>query len=234
MNILAIGAHPDDLEMMCGGTLAKYAAQGHQVCMVHVSAGDVGHMIIPPDELAVIRAREAREAGALIGAEVISLEEKDLFICSDNLETRRKIVDVIRTVRPDMILTHSPRDYMDDHEETSRLVYRATMTATVPYYRTERPSYPKLTPLYYFEPLAGVDSLPEEYVDITDYIDIKMAMLAKHASQHEWLKEHDGMDMPDLARTLSRLRGYQCGTTHAEGFTGCRRFHKLRAVRMLP
>jgi LmbE family N-acetylglucosaminyl deacetylase len=123
---------------------------------------------------------------------------------------------------------------MDDHDETSRLVYRATMAATVPYYRTGKPYYPRLTPLYYFEPLAGVNSLPEEYVDITDFLEVKMAMLGKHVSQHAWLKEHDGMDMPDLARTLSRLRGYQCGTGYAEGFTCCRQYHKLSTVRLLP
>lgn len=234
MNVLAIGAHPDDLEMLCGGTLAKYAAQGHRVSMIHVSTGNVGHRVIPQDELILTRAREAREAGALIGAEVISLGEMDLHIRAENMSTRDKIVDVIRQTRPDIIITHNPRDYMDDHEETSRLVYEATMAATVPRHKTRYEHYDRMTPLYYMEPVAGVNSLPEEYVDITDFIEVKLEMLGKHISQHRWLKEHDDMDVIDLTRTLSRLRGYQCDTGYAEGFTCCRQYHKLRAGRMLP
>lgn len=234
MNILAIGAHPDDLEMLCGGTLAKYAAQGHKVFMVHVSTGNVGHMVIPPAELMKIRAQEAKEAGALIGAEVISLGEMDLFVRSENMKTRDKIIDVIRMAKPDIIITHNPHDYMDDHEETSRLVYEATMAATVPHHKTEYGHYGKLTPLYYMEPAVGVNSCPEEYVDITEFIEIKIEMLGKHVSQHKWLWDHDGMDMLDLSRTMSRLRGYQCDTGHAEGFTHCRQYHKLSTRRLLP
>lgn len=234
MNVLAIGAHPDDLEMQCGGTLARYAAEGHNVTMVHVSTGNVGHMVIPPAELIEIRAAEAKAAGALIGAEVISLGEMDLYVRSDNMASRDKVIDVIRKTKPDIIITHNPHDYMDDHEETSRLVYGATMAATVPHQKTRYEHWGKLTPLYYMEPAAGVDSLPEEFVDITDYIDIKLKMLACHVSQHKWLKEHDNMDVIDLARTLSRLRGYQCDVGYAEGFTSMRQYHKLSTRRLLP
>lgn len=234
MNVLAIGAHPDDLEMMCGGTLARYAAQGDKVFMVHAATGNVGHMVIPPEELIRIRAKEAEEAGAVIGAEVISLELSDLFVRSDDMKARDMVIDVIRYAKPDIIITHAPQDYMDDHEETSRLVYEATMAATVPHHRTEHPNVEKMTPLFYMEPTAGVNSFPEEFVDITDFIGVKLEMLAKHVSQHKWLREHDGMDVLDLARTLSRLRGYQCDTGHAEGFTYCRQYHKLTTRRLLP
>jgi LmbE family N-acetylglucosaminyl deacetylase len=234
MNVLAIGAHPDDLEMMCGGTLAKYGALGHKVFMVHVSTGNAGHMIISPGELIAIRACEAQEAGKLIGATVISLGEMDLFVRSENMKTRDKLVDVIRYAKPDIIITHNPNDYMDDHEETSRLVFEATMAATVPHHKTEHGHFGKLTPLYYMEPTAGVNSLPEEYVDITDFIDIKLEMLGKHKSQHKWLLEHDGMDVIDLARTLAKLRGYQCDTGYAEGFTSCKQYHKISTRRLLP
>jgi N-acetylglucosamine malate deacetylase 1 len=234
MNILAIGAHPDDLEMMCGGTLAKYAAGGHKIFMVHVATGNVGHKTIPPEELAAIRAEEARQAGALIGAEVISLGEDDLFIRSDNMKSREKIVDIIRYAKPDVIITHNPEDYMDDHEETSRLVYEASMAATVPHYPTRHEYYGRLTPIYYMEPVAGVNSLPGEFVDITSFIDIKLEMLGKHVSQHQWLMDHDHFDVLDMARTLSRLRGYQCDVAYAEGFTYCRQYHKLMTCRLLP
>ena len=234
MNILAIGAHPDDLEMLCGGTLAKFAARGDSVFMVHVATGNVGHMAISPEELIYIRAREAEEAGALINAEVISLNESDLYVRSNDMKTRDKVVDVIRRVKPDIIITHNHQDYMDDHEETSRLVYEATMAATAPHHKTEYGHFNRLTPLYYMEPVAGVHSLPEEYVDISGFIDLKLDMLGKHESQHQWLKEHDNMDVLDLARTLARLRGYQCDVKYAEGFTHCKQYHKLSTRRLLP
>jgi LmbE family N-acetylglucosaminyl deacetylase len=234
MNILAIGAHPDDLEILCGGTLAKYASQGHKVVMVHVSTGNVGHTVLRPEELIKIRAQEAREAGALIGAEVISLNEMDLFVQSDNMKARDKVIDIIRYTKPDIIITQSPHDYMDDHEETSRLVYRATMAASVPHYKSKYEHYDKLTALYYMEPAGGVNSFPEEFVDITDFIDVKMEMVEKHVSQHKWIREHDGLDILDMTRTLSKMRGYQCGVGYAEGFAHCKQYLKLSTRRLLP
>lgn len=234
MNVLAIGAHPDDLEMSCGGTLAKYSAEGHKVFMCVVSSGNVGHRIILPEELIEIRKNEALESGKLIGAEVILLGEYDLFVRSDNMKTREKIVDVIRYSKPDIIITHSPNDYMDDHEETSKLVYEASMAASVPHYYTEHEFYPRIVPIYYMEPACGVNSLPSEYVDITGYIDIKLNMLGKHESQLKWLRDHDNMDVLDLAKTMSKFRGYQCDTGYAEGFNYCKAYHKLSTKRLLP
>ena len=234
MNILAIGAHPDDLEIGCGGTLAKYAANGHKVFMCHVAGGNVGHKVIPPGELVKIRAQEARDAGALIGAEVFSLEESDLFIRSDNMKTREKIVDLIRYSKPDIIITHNPSDYMDDHEETSRLVFGASMAATVPHYKTKHECHPNLTPIYYMEPAGGVNSIPTEYVDISDFIDTKIQMCRKHQSQITWLMDHDGRDFIDATLTAAKYRGYQCGVKYAEGFTYCRARGKLPVRRFLP
>jgi len=234
MNVLAIGAHPDDLELGCGGTLAKYASRGDRVVMCHVATGNVGHRIIMPGELVEIRAKEAQEAGKLIGAEVVSLGESDLYVRSDNMAARDKLVDVIRYAKPDIIITHSPHDYMDDHEETGRLVYEASMAATVPHHVTKYDFYPKLTPIYYMEPVCGVNSLPTEYVDISGFLDTKLKMMACHESQIKWLLDHDNMDFLDLAKTMAKFRGYQCDTGYAEGFTYCAAYHKLTTVRLLP
>ena len=104
MNVLAISAHPDDMEMFCAGTLAKCAARGDEVFVCHVSNGDLGHVIIPPDELTIIRANEAKRAGAMAGIEVISAGFDDLEIYDGNKEARDKIVDVIRYAQPDVII----------------------------------------------------------------------------------------------------------------------------------
>lgn len=115
MNVLAIGCHPDDLEIGCGGTLSAYAKQGHKVFMCHVANGDKGHAVIMPDELRNIRSREAEEGGRIIGAkEVISIDIPDLEVNSCNESTINKTIDLVRYVKPDVIITHSPQDYMQD------------------------------------------------------------------------------------------------------------------------
>ena len=96
MNVLAIGAHPDDIEIACAGTLAKCVKRGDKVIVCHVSRGDLGHVIIPPDELTGIRAEEARRAGALAGIEVICADFSDLDIYDNNKAARDRLVDVIR------------------------------------------------------------------------------------------------------------------------------------------
>ncbi|WJH32821.1 PIG-L family deacetylase [Paenibacillus sp. CC-CFT747] len=236
MNILAVGCHPDDLEIGCGGTLSKYAAQGHAVTMVHVANGNKGHKVIPSEELKRIRAQEARNAGALIGATVISLDVPDLAVRSDNDEWVRRLVDVIRQTEPDLIITHPPEDYMKDHMEVSKAVFDASFSATVPYYEASvpAPAHPKVAPIFYMDTLAGVGFLPEEYVDITDHIETKIAMNAAHESQIRWLYEHDGIDFLDFVRTVSKFRGLQCGAGFAEGFVQAKAWPRLTAGRLLP
>ncbi|HRU32240.1 MAG TPA: PIG-L family deacetylase, partial [bacterium] len=78
MRILAVGAHPDDLELLCAGTLAKYSKEGHTVVMAHMCNGNKGHFTIPPEELASIRAEEAKKSAEIIGAEIIQGEYPDL------------------------------------------------------------------------------------------------------------------------------------------------------------
>ncbi|BBI35200.1 PIG-L deacetylase family protein [Cohnella abietis] len=236
MNVLAVGCHPDDLEIGCGGTLAKLASQGHNVTMVHVANGDKGHKLIKPDELIQIRRLEAKAAGQLIGAEVISLEVPDLSVKSDQDELISKLVKVIRKVKPDYIITHPPEDYMKDHMEVSRAVFDASFAATVPNYNNEadEEAHDKVAPIYYMDTLAGVGFLPTEYVDISDFIETKIQMNDCHQSQIKWLYEHDGIDFLDFVRTVSKFRGLQCGKAYAEGFIQCQAWPRLTTVRLLP
>ncbi len=241
MNVLAIGCHPDDVEIACAGTLLKCRQRGDRVITCHVSTGNLGHVIIPPDELAVIRANEARTAGALGGIEVICAGFNDLEIYDGNKEARDKIVDVIKYADPDVIITHNPDDYMPDHTAVARLVFDASFTATLPNYALTSYTYSasdtppaKLVPIYYMDTLAGVDFVPTEFVDITDVIDLKLKMLECHASQLVWMREHDGIDFADMVKTCSRYRGYQCGAGYAEGFRQAQYYLKGTAKRLLP
>ena len=241
MRVLAIGCHPDDVEIACAGTLAKCVKRGDTVIVCHVSTGNLGHVIIPPDELAVIRANEAKKAGGLAGIEVICAGFNDLDIYADNKEARDKIVDVIRYADPDVIITHNPDDYMPDHTAVSKLVFDASFTATLPNYTNYPHVYSdpkgapaKLVPIYYMDTLAGVNFQPTEYVDISDVIDLKIEMLECHESQLVWMREHDGIDFADMVKTCSRYRGYQCGADYAEGFRPCQVYLKGTTKRLLP
>ena len=234
MNILAIGAHPDDIEIACAGTLAKCVKRGDRVIVCHVSNGNLGHVVIPPDELAEIRRKEARRAGSLAGIEVICAEFGDLDIFDNNKAARDRIVDVIRYANPDLIITHNPDDYMPDHTAVSRLVFDASFTATLPNYASKVQGAAKLVPIYYMDTLAGVNFQPTEYVDITDEIDLKLQMLNCHESQIVWMRDHDHIDFPDMVKTCSRYRGYQCGVAYAEGFRQCQVYLKGTAKRLLP
>jgi len=232
--VLAITTHPDDMEINCAGTLLKCALRGDRVVVCHLCNGDLGHEIIMPEELAKIRAEEAKTSGKLAGIEVIWGGFKDVEIYSDNKESRDKVVDVIRTVDPDFIITHDPNDYMPDHTATSRLVFDASFSATVPHYKTKVDKAARLVPIYYMDNLAGVNFIPEEYVDVTEHIDKKLEMLECHASQVVWMRDHDGIDFPDMVRTCSRYRGYQCGADYAEAFRMCKAYLKGTTKRLLP
>lgn len=217
MRILAVGAHPDDLEILCAGTLAKYRARGDDVIMCHVANGDKGHFVIPPEELTRLRAQEAREAAAVIGAVCVAMDFLDVELY-DTPDARERFIDMVRAARPDVVITHHPDDYHTDHQLASSLTIDATFGATVPHIKTGHPPLAKLPVVYLMDTLAGLNFQPTDYVDITDTLPHKVAMLSKHSSQLNWLQEHDNYNALDALETMAKFRGYQCGVKYAEGF----------------
>lgn len=135
MNILGIGAHPDDLELLCAGTLACYSQDGHEVFMCHLCDGNKGSMVYSSKELAKIRRREAIESAKLIGAKSIWGGMSDGEVVLD-LESRIKVIDVIRQANPDVVITHHPNDYHSDHINTSRLVFEAVYLSNLKLWKT--------------------------------------------------------------------------------------------------
>lgn len=235
MNILAVGCHPDDLEIGCGGTLARFAARGEQVYLCIVANGNMGHVEIEPEELRRVRQAEALAGAKALGAqETFMLDVGDLEVFAANPAVIAKMVAVIRKARPDLIITHSPSDYMRDHVEVGRLVFDASFSASVPHYLPEAGPAAPITPLYYMDNLAGVNFLPTEYVDIRETIGAKLDALDCHVSQVKWLKDHDGIDFRDFVETVAKFRGLQCGAPYAEGFTACQVWPRLSAKRLLP
>lgn len=234
MKVLAIGAHPDDIEIAAAGTLAKCVKRGDDVSVCHLSTGNLGHLLIPPEKLKIIRAEEAVSAGKLAGIKVFCAGFNDLDIFDGNKAARDVVVDVIKSEKPDFIITHNPQDYMPDHTATSKLVFDASFTATLPNYKSSVCTCARLVPIYYMDSLAGVGFQPTEYVDITKEIDLKIKMLQCHQSQLKWMREHDGIDFEDMVRTCSKYRGYQCGVEYAEGFRQCSVYLKGTTKRLLP
>ncbi len=232
MNVLAIGCHPDDIEIGCSGTLAKCVKRGDKVTVCHVANGNMGHEIIKPDELRVMRANEAKKAGSLAGIEVVSLDIGDLLPNGCDISQRDKVVELIRKVQPDFIITHGPDDYMPDHREVSKLVFDASFAASVPQYGNGGKA--AVTPIYYMDNLAGMGFLPTMYVDITDELELKLEMLECHVSQLKWMRDHDNIDFAEFVRTCSRFRGIQCGVQYAEAFREELVWPKAIAKRLLP
>ena len=232
--VLALICHPDDMEINCGGTLLKCKERGDRVVVCNLCNGNLGHMVIQPDELAQIRDAEAKKSCDLAGFEHLSCNFGDLNIYENNKEARDRVVKIIREVNPDFIITHYPDDYMADHVATSKLVFDASFAASVPHYSPEIEGEAKVVPIFYMEPSNGVNFIPTEYVDVSDYIDKKIEMLSCHESQVVWLKDHDNVDICEDARVTSRYLGMQCGTKYAEGFRQCQTALKITTKRMLP
>lgn len=225
--ILAIHAHPDDIEFQCAGTLALLAAQGHPIAIATMTPGDCGSRELSPPQIAAVRRDEARAAADQIGADYHCLEFRDLSIVIDN-DAKRRVTELIRRVRPEIVFAPPPVDYMDDHEATSRLVRDACFNASCPNYATRQwepaPAAEKIPYLYYVDPLGGVDPwgvpiVPHFYIDVTRTFEVKRTMLACHASQREWLRAQHGVDeYLESQSRWSTTRGAEIGVSHAEAF----------------
>jgi len=223
-HILSIHAHPDDMEILAGGTLAILAGKGHRITVVTMTPGDCGSVEHGPEEIAAIRRQEGADAAALIGAAYHCAEFRDLAIFSDDI-SRRRVVELIRSIRPDVILTSAPTDYHADHEATSMLVRDACFAVSAPNYKTGAAAALDAIPhLYFMDSVEGRDRegrpvSPEFGVNIEPHFALKRDMLAAHASQRNWLMRQHGMD--DYLRTMeewTHLRGQSYGVKYAEGF----------------
>ena len=238
MNILAIGAHPDDVEISCGGTLAKYAKLGHKVFTATATNGNVGSATLPMEEIAAIRKEEARRAAAHIGAEYICLDYDDEMFFEDK-NARLAFIDLVRYCKADIILTHNPEDYNPDHELTSKIVNDIAVMIPVAKIQTRNRPYDKIPMIAYFEPVNGLGFVPTEYVDITDTMDIKMAMCREHKSQVTWMQDNykdtlADKDFFEQYYTIAKYRGLQCGVEYAEGFRMANDAFRVAPFRVLP
>jgi LmbE family N-acetylglucosaminyl deacetylase len=236
VNVLAVGANPDDVEFLCAGTLAACARRGDRISIAYLTQGDKGGSAAAPGEIAEVRRREAEAAASLIGARLVAFGIPDGEV-EVTLSLRRRVVEVIRSELPDFIITHYPFDYMSDHNATSRLVFEASFWAGSRHFAGDPGSvtaHSRRPPVYYMDTVGGIGFVPQEYVDISEFMPLKVAMLSEHRSQVAYMRERDGLDFLDCMRTAARYRGYQCGVEYAEGFIPERVYPSLAPRRLLP
>src|SRR5438552_2717393 len=197
--ILSVLAHTDDAEFLCAGTMTRLVREhGWRAAIATMTPGDCGSAEHTSEEIARIRRAEAAAAAARLGGDYYCLEERDLLITYAE-PTIAKVTELLRVVRPRVVLTHSPDDYMLDHEMTSRLVRAATFNAPVPLFLKGKggaPPIDHIPHLYYCDPIEGKDifgrAVAAEFrIDISKVIDEKAGLLACHGSQrHRPPKPH--------------------------------------------
>ena len=198
--VIAIAAHPDDIEFLMAGTLMRLAEAGYEIHYWNLANGSCGTNEHSVEEIVRIRRDEAIAAANSIGAHYHEsiCNDADIFYERSSLA---KVAAVIREVQPEIVLTHSPVDYMEDHTNTCRLAVKATFVRGMPNFPTDpaRNAIDQKTTVYHAQPYSHRDPLgnlvtPQFFVDVTSLIDRKVEMLAKHESQKRWLDESQGLD----------------------------------------
>ena len=223
---IAIAAHPDDIEFTMAGTLCLLREAGYTTHYLNIASGSCGSLEWKPRKLRAIRRREGRDAARILGAQFHDSHVDDLEIFY-SLPLLRWLTGVIRKVRPTIVLTHSPLDYMEDHTNTCRLAVTATFARGMPNFRATSgaPAWSGDTTVYHAMPHGLKDGLRRRviagaYVDTASVQKAKLAALACHQSQQNWLKTTQGMnsylrDMDETSLKVGRLsRRFQ----HAEGW----------------
>jgi len=223
---LAILAHPDDIEFAVAGTLLLLRDLGWNIHFWNPADGCYGSMAYEKAEITHIRAIEAAKAAAQAGATYHPAIVEDLSILY-RPELIAKITGVVREVKPQIIITHSLTDYMEDHQNAARLAVTGTFIRAAPNFVSDppQPAWAGPTVVYHAMPHGLHGPMrekvqPELYVDVGSVLARKSALLACHRSQQAWLEATQSMgsiveEADANALTIGRMSGR---FTHAEGY----------------
>ena len=205
MKILVVGAHLDDIELACGGTIAKAIQNGHQVKTLIMSKSGYTNKegkVQRSDEVAVKEGVNALKTLGVTDIEILDFPTKDIPFRSDVVNA----IDVrMAAFNPDVIFTHHPFDTHQAHEG----VAKATIAAAR-----------RKNTIFFFEPIqpsgrSYVAFKPDLYVGIDETVDIKIAALKKHKSEY---KKFGGEDWIEGVKSRCGFRGYEIGKKYAEAF----------------
>lgn len=213
---IGIGAHPDDIEFYMAGTLTLLKQAGWDIHYFNLANGSCGSQEYNARQTRAIRRGEAQRAAKVLGAHWHASLCEDMEIFYD-LKLLRRVAAVIREVKPRVILTHAPVDYMEDHMNTSRLVVSAAFAHAMPNFRSipPRPTADYDVTIYHATPHSLRDPLrrlvvPGSFVNTTSVQELKRAALLEHRSQQNWLDatqgKHSYLSLLDsMGRTAGRL-----------------------------
>lgn len=214
--VLAVAAHPDDIEFLMAGTLLQLRAAGWETHCLNVGSGNLGSLEYGSAQARSIRKREAQAAAAILGARWHAGFADDLEILY-TVPRLRRLAAVVREVDPSILLTHSPQDYMEDHVNAGRLAVTAAFARGMKNFRTvpSRPAIAGDVTVYHAMPHGLRDGLrrrvvPGGFVDTTSVQAVKRRALSAHVSQRTWLDASQGLGsyveaMDEMARDLGRL-----------------------------
>jgi LmbE family N-acetylglucosaminyl deacetylase len=221
---LSLGAHPDDAEFFCAGTLALLHKKGWQIHIATMTPGDCGTVQYSREEISRIRKAEAAKAAGMLDGSYHCLECDDIFIMYDR-PTLLKAIEMLRKVRPTIVFTTSPSDYMVDHEMASKIAQTACFACGVVNIETAGAEPFEPVPYLYYMDAAehkdkcGTKIKASTIVDTTSVADIKEKMLCCHESQRHWLMTHHGMDeYVNMMKVYDQKRGREINSHFAEGF----------------
>jgi LmbE family N-acetylglucosaminyl deacetylase len=201
VNILAIGAHPDDIEFGCGGSLIKYTRKGHRLSLLVMTGGSRGG---PAD----VRMTEQAASQAILGAQEIFWGGFDDTHLTVGIDMIRKIETVIESVRPEFIFCNFPDDTHQDHRHLAQAIMSATR-----YIRN----------VLFYEGPTTQNFNPQVYVDIADTLEAKLDALRAHRSQVMKTNIED-LSIIEVARSSANFRGIQGRVKYAEAFHSLRLF----------
>jgi LmbE family N-acetylglucosaminyl deacetylase len=235
-SVVAVEPHPDDVEILCCGTLLKLRQGGTRVTIVCLTNGDKGSGHDPEasyEEVAATRFREASSVASEIGSDFVNLGKEDEYLF-DAPDVRNALAAVFRRSRADVVLAPSPNDYQTDHTIASEIAFQAAHLAALPQLRIEESALSRAPAMYFYDTVLGLDFQPSFYIDITDVIERKKALARLHVSQMANMTAQSGWDLVDGIDALGRMRGIQSGVKYAEAFQICPRYPRVRAWNDFP
>lgn len=198
-SVLAIAAHPDDIEFVMAGTLLQLHSLGWQVHYFNIANGCCGSTTMDRQQCAAVRLQEARRAAELIPAKFYPPICDDLEVFYTP-QLHQQVSAVVREARPSIVLTHALSDYMEDHQNAARLAVGGAFTRAMPNFVTlpAKPTYDDPVAVYHAQPHGNRDPLghqviPTHFVDVSNLLERKRELLAAHASQDQWLDSTQGI-----------------------------------------
>lgn len=233
MHVLAVSARPGDVEFAVGGTLTRFVDRGDAVTIVTIANGNSAASELPPRQLAAASRSESELAAKRLGVDLIWMNHSDFAVSGDAV-TRLKMVEILRSKNPDLVLGPAPLSNIIDARAVWDLLLAVIEMASAPNVQSNSEALISPPALVAYEREWSVGFVPTEFVDVTEAFTSKIKTLNEHRSLSSRLKKERGLDLAEAARTVGMYRGLQAGVPFAEAFCIEARNSKVLPHRLLP